>query len=48
MKVGYLDRRMVNVKPEFADCAKAAKEHKAALKQVTEAAKQAFAELEGY
>ncbi|HUW19331.1 MAG TPA: nickel pincer cofactor biosynthesis protein LarC [Sedimentisphaerales bacterium] len=42
VKVGSLNGRIVNAKPEFADCAAAAKKHGVPLKAVLEAAMAAY------
>ncbi len=42
IKLGKLGGRTVNAKAEFADCARAAREHKASVKEVLEAAIQAY------
>jgi uncharacterized protein (TIGR00299 family) protein len=42
IKTGLLDGRVVNVKPEFADCASAAKKHNVPLKTVLDAALAAY------
>ncbi len=42
IKVGKWDGRIVNAKPEFADCAKAAQEHKIRVREVIEAALAEF------
>jgi hypothetical protein len=42
IKTGSLQGRIVSAKPEYADCAKAAKKHGISLKQVRQAAMEAF------
>ncbi len=42
IKVGMLDGEVVNAKPEFSDCAAAAKEHNVAVKTVLDAAMSAY------
>ena len=42
IKVGKRDGKIVAAKPEFADCAKAAQEHKTCVKEVIEAALAKF------
>jgi pyridinium-3,5-bisthiocarboxylic acid mononucleotide nickel chelatase len=42
IKVGKWAGKIVNVKPEFADCARAAEKHKASVKEVLEAAMFAY------
>lgn len=44
VKIGRLGDRIVNIKPEFGDCRRAAKEHDVAVKTVTEAAMKAYSE----
>ncbi len=45
IKTGQLSGRVVNAKPEFADCVRAAGEHNAAVKAVSESAMKAYREL---
>lgn len=42
IKVGCMHGRVVNAKPEFSDCAAAAKTHKVAVKTIAEAAMRVF------
>ncbi|MGA2094290.1 MAG: nickel insertion protein, partial [Sedimentisphaerales bacterium] len=42
IKVGKWAGKIVNVKPEFADCARAAQKHKTSVKEVLEAAMLAY------
>jgi hypothetical protein len=42
IKVGKLGDKIVNAKPEFADCARAAEKHKASVKEVLESAMRAY------
>jgi hypothetical protein len=42
IKTGTLDGRIVNAKPEFSDCASAAKKHNVAVKAVLDAAMAAY------
>ena len=42
IKVGYINSEIVNVKPEFEDCKRAAESHNAPLKIVMEAARLSF------
>jgi uncharacterized protein (TIGR00299 family) protein len=42
VKVGKWGDQVVNAKPEFADCQKAAQEHKVSVKEVVEAATRAY------
>jgi uncharacterized protein (TIGR00299 family) protein len=45
IKVGSLDGKVVNAKPEFADCAAAAEKHKVALKTILDAAMTAYKKM---
>ncbi len=45
IKTGTLDGRVVNAKPEYSDCASAAKKHDVAVKTVLEAAIAAYRQL---
>jgi uncharacterized protein (TIGR00299 family) protein len=44
VKVGKYAGRVVNAKPEFADCARAAQKHNTSVKEVIEAAMRAYGE----
>ena len=48
IKIGKWNGRIVNSKPEFADCAKAAEEHKTCVKDVIEAALLEFNNTQFY
>ncbi len=45
VKVGKYDGRVVNAKPEFADCARAAEKHKVPVQRVREEAIRAYSNL---
>ena len=42
IKLGRYAGRVVNAKPEFADCARAAQKHNTSVKEVIEAAMRAY------